>query len=168
MDSSVDHWRDHLRYMIVEQGRHRYGEDRPMKFKVIRMLLPALLAVGVVPTAAVAQPAPTSSAAKSLSLGNKDNGQSFTVQKGEAIIVHLTGRKDGGTIWSWTAPTAANGTILHRQHLVTLPNGDVDALFRAVADGTTTLGSQSRCRVITPGHVCTRMSILWKVTLKVR
>ena len=139
-----------------------------MNIQAVRKLLPVVLAVGAVSTLVAAQPASTPRAVKHLDLGNKDNRQSFTVHKSEEIDVHLSGEQNESSTWAWSAPTAADDKLLHRDAARTLPNGDAKAVFHARADGTTTLDSRFRCRSSNSGEICSRAVVQWQVTVKVR
>ncbi|MFB7502024.1 hypothetical protein [Streptomyces broussonetiae] len=90
------------------------------------------------------------------------------MHKGEEITVRLSGEQTESSTWAWSAPTAANGTVLRRDEARTLPNGDATAVFHARADGTTTLDSQFRCGPRKPGQVCSHVVVPWQATLKVR
>ncbi|MEV6029229.1 hypothetical protein [Streptomyces sp. NPDC052036] len=129
-------------------------------------MLSATTAVVLSAGAAAATPALT--APKHLNLSNKDNRQSFTVHKGDEITVRLTGEQTGTSTWAWSAPTAANRSVLRRDAASTRPNGDATALFHAQAGGTTTLESQLRCLPRKPGSACSHAVVQWQVTVKAR
>ncbi|OLZ69510.1 hypothetical protein AV521_18555 [Streptomyces sp. IMTB 2501] len=128
--------------------------------------LAAALTLVAAPLAASA--ATPSVAPKHRELSNKDNRSSLTVHKGDEITVRLSGEKNNNSTWGWSVPTAANGTVLHRDTARTAPNGDATGVFHARADGTTTLDSQFRCISRTDGEACSHVVISWQVTVTVR
>ncbi|WP_171168913.1 hypothetical protein [Streptomyces sp. I05A-00742] len=132
--------------------------------KSVRLMTAALAAVLALttPTALAAPKAP-----KRLELSNKHNRQSFTVHKGADITVRLSGTQTDNSTWAWSVPTSAVGTVLRREATGRAANGDVTAVFRAVADGTTTLDSQLRCAPRKPGHACSQAVVPWQATVKV-
>ncbi|WP_311696908.1 hypothetical protein [Streptomyces gibsoniae] len=131
-----------------------------------RAVLSASTAVILSAGAAAATPAQT--VPKHLNLSNKDNRQSFTVHKGDEIIVRLTGQQTVTSTWAWSAPTAANRSVLRRDAATTRPNGEATAVFHAQADGTTTLDSRLRCVPRRPGSACSHVVVPWQVTVKAR
>ncbi|MDT0449681.1 hypothetical protein [Streptomyces hesseae] len=143
--------------------------------RLLTAVLTAALALTAAPlTAAPLASATTPSAApkppkhRHLNLTNQDNRQSLAVHKGDEITVRLSGERTPNSTWSWTVPTAADGTVLRRGAVGTAPNGDTTAVFHAQADGTTTLDSQLRCVADQPGHVCSQAVVPWQTTVRVR
>lgn len=128
-----------------------------------RAVLSATTAVVLSAGAAAAAPVPAPPG--HLNLSNQDNGQSFTVHKGDEVTVRLIRHKTAGAEFTWSAPTAVNGAVLHRDSVKTLPWNTV-AEFHALADGTTRLSSQLRCVALKPGFVCRYAALLWQVTVK--
>ncbi|KAB7849993.1 hypothetical protein [Streptomyces mobaraensis] len=100
-------------------------------------------------------------------LTNSDNGRSVTAALGDDVEVRLTGYRENGLTWTWSAPTSSDSTVLRRTAGRTAPNGDASAVFHAVHDGTATITAQRRCRP-SAGHVCPMVVTPWKVTVEVK
>ncbi|MFI9721980.1 hypothetical protein ACIHFE_20345 [Streptomyces sp. NPDC052396] len=122
--------------------------------------LAAVLALTAAPLAAAKPGAP-----RHISLSNKDNKQSVTVHTGDEIDVQLSGQRNEDSNWQWSAPTAADGAVLHRDSAGTAANGDTVAVFHARADGTTTLDSELGCLSRKKGYSCSRVVVPWQVTV---
>ncbi|MBZ4319572.1 hypothetical protein [Streptomyces huiliensis] len=114
-----------------------------------------------------AAPAPAAVQSRT-TLTNQDNGRPVTVHKGDEISVRLTAKRTAQEQWAWSAPTAADTTVIGRTSARTAPNGDAAAVFHAEADGTTALTAQARCTPRVKGHLCPHTVTSWRVTVQVR
>lgn len=107
------------------------------------------------------------SANAELTLSNRDNDRSVSVERGEVITVRLVGSRTEQATWKWEVPAAADGHVLERTDTGTSQNGDAWAVFRAEGDGTTTIDSVERCAP-NPGYECPGAVMDWKATVAVR
>lgn len=130
--------------------------------------LVATLALSAAPSALAASTGAASKGPKHFDLSNKDNSTSISVHRGDEITVRLAGEQKDTSTWAWSEPTAADGAVLQRSSAGTSPNGDATAVFRARADGTTTLDSQLRCVPRKPGQACSHVVVPWQATVKVK
>ncbi|RLU78204.1 hypothetical protein CTZ27_37890 [Streptomyces griseocarneus] len=108
-----------------------------------------------------------SSAKAELTLSNRDNDRSVSVERGEVVTVRLVGSRAEQATWKWEVPAAADGHVLERTDTSTSRNGDAWAAFLAENDGTTTIDSVERCAP-NPGYECPGAVMDWKVTVTVR
>ncbi|MEU7166774.1 hypothetical protein AB0A70_19375 [Streptomyces morookaense] len=131
------------------------------------LTLVTVMAATAAPAAADGRAPDPARPAQRITLTNSDNGRSVTASLGDDIRVQLTGSRENGLTWTWSAPTSGNSTILRRTTGGTKPNGDASATFHAEHDGTATITAQRGCRPA-PGHVCPLVITPWKVKVEVK
>ncbi|MEV5507989.1 hypothetical protein [Streptomyces orinoci] len=130
--------------------------------RLMTMVLAAVVALSAAPLAA-AKPGP-----RHLTLSNKDNRQTVVVHTGDEIDVRLSGERKENSDWLWSAPSSANGAVLHRHSTGRAAGADTVAVFHAHSDGTTTLDSELRCVSRKSGYSCSRVAVPWEVTVTVK
>jgi hypothetical protein len=123
-------------------------------------------ASALVPGAAQAQ-----AAAHEVVLTNASNAKNVEVQRGEEVLVQLTGsagtgRVGQGTEFTWSLP------VLSRSGVLELKSESQDgihttALYAAVHDGATTISSTEGCKILTPRHACPMFLLLWRAGVTV-
>ena len=77
-----------------------------------------------------------------------DGGKSYTLQRGDTLVVQLSGSSG----YPWTEPASSNDTVLHRTGGSTTPEGNASATFSASADGKAdvTATETETCATSTP------------------
>lgn len=105
--------------------------------------------------------------ARTVTLTNGDNGHTVTVARGDVVSVRLTGIRDQGNTWVWSAPQATAHNVLERTGGGTSPGGDATAVFRAVDSGKSDVTAYRHC-VAGRGHVCSHAVVPWKAAVDVK
>ncbi|GAA2653275.1 hypothetical protein [Streptomyces lunalinharesii] len=124
----------------------------------------AVLSAGTACATAQATPVPT---AHRIELTDRDAGRAVTVHPGDAVEVRLTGVRDRGTTFAWSAPAAEDPAVLRRSALGRTPTGGVTARFTAGGPGGTALTARRSCRAAS-GSRCPHVVVAWRVTVTVR
>ncbi|MER7986610.1 hypothetical protein ABTY53_13560 [Streptomyces noursei] len=124
----------------------------------------AVLSTGTACASAQATPVPT---AHRIELADRDAGRALTVHPGDDIEVRLTGARDRGTTFAWSAPTSEDPAVLRRSTLGRTPAGGATARFTAGDRGGTALTARRSCRAA-PGSRCPHVVATWRVTVTVR
>ncbi|MGW5114698.1 hypothetical protein ACWEQ8_04470 [Streptomyces noursei] len=124
----------------------------------------AVLSAGTACAWAQATPAPT---AHRIELTDRDAGRALTVRPGDDVEVRLTGVRDRGTTFAWSAPASDHPAVLRRSTLGRTPTGGVTARFTAGDRGGTALTARRSCRAA-PGSRCPHVVATWRVTVTVR
>ncbi|MCZ0974595.1 hypothetical protein O1L55_31645 [Streptomyces albulus] len=86
---------------------------------------------------------------------------------GDDVEVRLTGVRDRGTTFAWSAPAPDHPAVLRRSALGRTPTGGVTARFTAGDRGGTALTARRSCRAA-PGSRCPHVVATWRVTVTVR
>ncbi|MFI9273450.1 hypothetical protein ACIGXM_22425 [Kitasatospora sp. NPDC052896] len=138
------------------------------------MTLGTTLVLGAIAPTAAAAPAAIPSAlhaapkaaADIIELDNSSNGSTIEVAAGDQIDVRLHGESGDGITLAWSEPRASNSAVLHRSSGGTSSDGNAWAAFGAQDTGTSQITAFRRC-MPTPGAVCPRLVLLWRVTIQV-
>ncbi|GAB2702503.1 hypothetical protein [Kitasatospora kifunensis] len=152
----------------------KYPTMKYLTAPLAALTLGSALALGAVAPAAVAAPvaipgalhAAPQGVANVVELGNGDNGDTVKVAAGDRIEVRLNGSSGNGNTLAWTEPAATDGGVLQRTSGGTAPDGSAWAAFTAQRDGSSQITAFQHC-VPTPGHVCPKLVLLWKVSVEV-
>ncbi|MFE2878438.1 hypothetical protein ACFXG6_30430 [Streptomyces roseus] len=125
------------------------------------------LALAPLSLPATSHAAPPAQLAQRIALTNSDDGHLVTARLGDGIEVRLTGYRENGLTWTWSAPASSDSTVLRRTAGRTAPNGDASATFQAEHAGTATVTAQRSCRP-DAGRACPLVITPWKVTVEAR
>ncbi|MFD9659809.1 hypothetical protein [Streptomyces mirabilis] len=140
------------------------------KYAAIPLALGVALAATTVSTSAAASTVSHlhhTLIARTVTLTNGDNGRTVTVARGDVVSVRLTGIRDQGNTWVWSAPQATARDVLQRTGGGTSPGGDATTVFRAVGSGKSDVIADRHC-VAGRGHVCSHAVVPWKAAVVVR
>jgi hypothetical protein len=149
--------------MRTYPGRRHYRE----RMTVARYLFAAGAAAAMVAGGlGAAAASPEDSSAGEVVLTTADNGRAVAIAPGGTVIVRLAGMVDHAQVWAWSPPATSAPRVLARIAGTTAPGGDAVAVFRGGAPGAAQITSYRRC-VSTPGVMCSRIAIPWKVTVSV-
>jgi hypothetical protein len=76
-----------------------------------------------------------------------DNGNGYTLRRGDHLIVELS-----GSFYDWTPPTSSNNGVLGRDSGFTRSDGSAHGSFSAIADGHATVSASGnpKCLKATP------------------
>ncbi|MGA5133634.1 hypothetical protein ACPCTO_27915 [Streptomyces olivoreticuli] len=143
---------------------------KPATYVIVPLALGMALTTTTVSASTAASTAPHphhTLIARTATLTNGDNGRTVTVAHDDVISVKLTGIRDQGNTWVWSAPEATARDVLQRTGGGTSPGGDATAVFRVVGSGKSDVTAYRHC-VAGHGHVCSHAVVQWKTAIIVK